>query len=221
MGNNLLFFKLSGLQDWEGSILASEGPSTVQIQGYWVLGFRDFGGVGVGAWGFRARNKQCHTSRIWGASNIAREQPPKASKLRDRGSQQQHWKSATPCLEHIGWEHTSGTQPLPSSVEGQLHFCSPPHLSDYQTLSSRHRRGSLRQPLGRCGSRLPSSPLGLPWSATECPKPRDMWDQIGGYVGAFMIVMMGILELFPGPSGLYKVYHTDCEGNAGHRILGV
>ncbi|CAE7519521.1 spns1 [Symbiodinium pilosum] len=25
MGNNLLFFKLSGLQDWEGSILASEG----------------------------------------------------------------------------------------------------------------------------------------------------------------------------------------------------
>ena len=40
-------------------------------------------------------------------------------------------------------------------------------------------------------------------------------------MGAFMIVMMGIFELSPGPSGLYKVYHTDCEGNAGHRILGV
>ena len=25
MGNNLLFFKLSGLEDWQGSILASEG----------------------------------------------------------------------------------------------------------------------------------------------------------------------------------------------------
>jgi hypothetical protein len=25
MGNNLLFFKLSGLEDWQGSLLASEG----------------------------------------------------------------------------------------------------------------------------------------------------------------------------------------------------
>lgn len=29
MGNNLLFFKLSGLEDWQGSLLASEGALAV------------------------------------------------------------------------------------------------------------------------------------------------------------------------------------------------